>query len=187
MEKTLEKTRMEIYLVKEKNWCELTKGIWAKGGLEQLKKTRLRLPCVYISSSLTNLPLSEAANFKKHLESLGDEVEKYSVASIVPHRDTDPEKHSHICASEVYKVDEFKVSQSGLVIVDATYPSFGAGMEMEIARQHGAVIIILMKQNTQTGRMPLGHPSLIACIEYTDYKDAREKLDFVLKQFLGEK
>jgi len=34
--------------------------------------------------------------------------------------------------------------------------------------------------------MPLGHPSVVASIEYENYADAREKLGKVLSKFLGK-
>ena len=56
-----QETRMEFYLKKEKDWTPLSKGVWAKGGLEALQGIkRLNGPHGYVASSLTNLDPAEA-------------------------------------------------------------------------------------------------------------------------------
>ncbi|MFH1247518.1 MAG: hypothetical protein V1644_04005, partial [Candidatus Micrarchaeota archaeon] len=81
--------------------------------------------------------------------------------------------------------DELKVAHSGFVVAEVTHPSLGAGMELEVAKTYGVPIILLMKNGTNISRMPLGHPNVIASIEYKDHADARLKLGIILKKILG--
>ena len=178
-------TRMEFYLQKEKDWKQLSNGVWLRGGKTELGRTRINSPRAYIASSLTGLKDNEAASFKKHLEGLGDVLEEHGIASVIPHRDTMPETHYGVKASIVYNIDNLKAAHSGFVVADGSHASTGAGMELEIGGGL-APIILLMKKDTKISRMPLGHPSVIASIEYENAADARVKLGKILRLLLGK-
>lgn len=182
-----QQTRMEFYLSKENEWKQLATGIWAWGGKGALLNIRrLNGPHGYVASSLTNLDSTDSEGFKRHLEGIGAVLDEHGIASIVPHRDTDPEKNADVPARIVFEVDERKVSHSGLVVADFTHPSTGGGIEAEVARHHNIPMIVLMRKNTKISRMILGHPSIITSIEYENYTDAQRKLAKVLQIFMGK-
>ena len=49
----------------------------------------------------------------------------------------------------MYEIDRARVSRSGLVIAYAGTPSFGVGIEVEIAREHGIPVILVAERDRE--------------------------------------
>jgi len=132
---------------------------------------------VYISGALTN------ASEKGFYEALGEVVEVAKYTAYIPHKHTDPDKNPDATPKEVYDTDKKVVEESCLVILCANNPSFGTGMEAEIASAAGIPILVLAREDVRVSRMILGAPSVREVVRYETEHEALEVVFKFLEEF----
>jgi nucleoside 2-deoxyribosyltransferase len=135
---------------------------------------------LYISGALTGIPNAESV--KNFYEAIGLLCQDLNFKVYVPHLNTDPIRNPDLTPSYVFKTDKTKVIHADLVIAYLGYPSVGVGMELAYAEERAIPIILLYEKDRQISRFPRGIPTVIAEIQFNDYKDALNQLQQFLEQ-----
>ncbi len=139
------------------------------------KKEKAEMPSkVYISGALTGVNNPEG--LREFYERIADVCRLVGFIPYIPHLVSDPIANPTISDSEVYELDREQVSTSDLVIAYLGIPSFGVGLELEIAREQGVPVIALMEEGAKVSRMATGCPSITAKLRFTSYDDALRQL-----------
>ena len=154
---------------------------------------------VYISGALT--ALADGARTRVFYELLAEIVSDCGLQPYLPHRSTDPIAAPDLDPRSVYDIDRARVARSGLVIAYAGTPSFGVGIEVEIAREHGIPVILVAERDRTVSRILLGSPAVVDIVRFTDLAALRHALgdaiaratkvgaeqapDAVVQRFLG--
>jgi len=154
---------------------------------------------VYISGALT--AITDGARARVFYELLAEIVSARGLHPYLPHRATDPVAAPDLDPRSVYEIDRARVSRSRLVVAYAGAPSFGVGIEVEIAREHGIPVILVAERGRTVSRILLGSPAVVDVIRFTDLAALRQTLgdaiaratkpatdqtpDSVVRRFLG--
>ncbi len=154
---------------------------------------------VYISGALT--ALTDGARTRVFYELLAEIVSDCGLEPYLPHRATDPVAAPDLDPRSVYDIDRARVARAVLVIAYAGTPSFGVGIEVEIAREHGIPVIIVAERDKTISRILLGSPAVMEAVRFTDLAALRHALgdaiarvtktrielapDAVVQRFLG--
>lgn len=131
---------------------------------------------VYISGALT--AIADGARARVFYELLAEIVSECGLRPYLPHRSTDPVAAPELDPRSVYEIDRARVARSGLVIAYAGTPSFGVGIEVEIARERGIPVILVAERDRTVSRILLGSPAVVDVVRFTDLA--------VLRQALGD-
>ncbi len=133
----------------------------------------------YICGPLTEIPKNQQRSVKKFYEEIADVVEKVTEKrAFVPHEHYDPIKHAHFSPSEVDAAERWQVCiQTSILIVVAIAPSWGGGIEVEMAHRSDVPVILLYEKGKRVSRLLKGNPAIKRIIEYENEKDALEKLE----------
>lgn len=75
------------------------------------------------------------------------------------------------------------ITKLNLFIGEVTSPSWGVGMEFQMAQEHGIPCIGLCKNGNEPSSMILGIPCLNQMIFYDDVADALTKLEPILQGY----
>src|SRR5438309_9742744 len=86
----------------------------------------------YISGALT--ALEDAPRTKLFYEVLAEIAEGARLRAYLPHRVTDPVAAASLDPRAVYEIDRGHVTSAVVLIAYAGIPSFGVGIEVELAR-----------------------------------------------------
>jgi hypothetical protein len=154
---------------------------------------------VYISGALT--AIADGARARVFYELLAEIVAECGLRPYLPHRSTDPVAAPELDPRSVYEIDRARVARSGLVIAYAGTPSFGVGIEVEIARERGIPVIIVAERDRTVSRILLGSPAVVDVVRFSDLAALRQALgdaivratkttgeqtpDAVVQRFLG--
>ena len=167
---------------------------------------------IYLACALTHVPenyFEEYANLivniAEHLSSCGHEV-KYALAN------SDPQlaNQEHICKAELcYQWDKDMVLWSDLVIAEASFPSTGMGIELQLADSNETPIVMCFKEDQRNKAEPkkylgvdnidhdlqigdgyislmaLGLPSLKKAIKYSSKLDLINQLEQAGQNLIG--
>lgn len=147
---------------------------WLKWLLRHLHLRRSKPKVAYICGPLTDLPLEVQIETKILYELLGSVCEyELGFRGFVPHEHTDPIKHAHFTAQEVYKRDFEQVSKrTSVLIIVAVAPSWGGGMEVAWAQSANVPIIVMIPAGKKTSRLLRGGPGILNILEYKGTTDA---------------
>ena len=129
---------------------------------------------VYISGALT--ALADGARTRVFYELLAEIVAECGLRPYLPHRSTDPLAAPDLEPSAVYEIDRARVSRSALVIAYAGTPSFGVGIEVEIARERGIPVILVAERDRLVSRILLGSPAVADVVRFSDLAALRRSL-----------
>lgn len=141
----------------------------------------------YICGPLTELSLEEQTSVKLLYQHIADVCEKtLGTRAFVPHEHFDPIKHAAFTPQDVDRAERHQVCDcTSLLIVVAVAPSWGGGIEVEMAREHNLPVIILCEkeklEKRNISRLLRGNPAVREIITYTSEDDALKKLQVVLK------
>lgn len=154
---------------------------------------------VYISGALT--ALADGARTRVFYELLAEIVSDCGLQPYLPQRSTDPIAAPDLDPRSVYDIDRARVACAVLVIAYAGTPSFGVGIEVEIAREHGIPVILVAERDRTVSRILLGSPAVVDIVRFTDLAALRHALgdaiaratkvgaeqasDAVVQRFLG--
>ena len=136
--------------------------------------TAIRLGEAYVSGALTSL--EDGARTRLFYELLAEVVESAGLRAYLPHRVTDPVTASHLDPRAVYDIDRAHVTGSRVVVAYAGIPSFGVGIEVELAREHGIPVILVVERDRTVSRLLLGNPAVVECVRFNDLDGLRRSL-----------
>lgn len=144
---------------------------------------------IYICGPLTELPEERQIEVRKFYEHLADIAEKVKgKRAFVPHEHYDPITHARYTPQEVDAAERKQVCENtSLLLVVAIAPSWGGGIEVEMANQNNIPVIILCEQEKleqrKVSRLLRGNPAVIQIISYSNENDAFSKLEQALRTY----
>lgn len=105
----------------------------------------------YICGPLTELPLHEQDVVKRIYSELADVCERaIGVRAFVPHEHYDPIKHAHFLPYQVDAAERRQVCEYTSVLIVFTFaPSWGGGIEVEMAHRSGVPIFLICERTKQ--------------------------------------
>ncbi len=130
----------------------------------------------YLATALTGLRPEE----RREVFDLSDLIERTCSGSGIslyqPRLATDPVKNAQVQAREVYLTDRERVVTSDLIVALCTQPSYGMGMEIQLASGAGVPILLLFKKGFGLSKMVTGSLGHSHAIDFTDGLDLAERL-----------
>ncbi len=141
----------------------------------------------YICGPLTELPVKVQASVKRFYTRIADVCERaMGVRAFVPHEHFDPVKNAEFTPSDVDKAERKQVcKKTSVLIVAAIAPSWGGGIEVEMAYRSKVPIIILCEKNKldqrKISRLLRGNPGVVKIIPYRSQKEVFFLLDTILQ------
>jgi hypothetical protein len=134
----------------------------------------------YVSGALTSL--EDGARTRLFYELLAEVVGAAGLRAYLPHRVTDPASSTHLDPRAVYDIDRAHVTGSRVVVAYAGIPSFGVGIEVELAREHGIPVILVVERDRTVSRLLLGNPAVIEVVRFADLDGLRRSLVTALER-----
>jgi hypothetical protein len=128
----------------------------------------------YISGALT--ALEDAPRTKLFYEVIAEIAEGAGLRAYLPHRVTDPVAAANIEPRTVYEIDRAHVTAARVVIAYAGIPSFGVGIEVELAREQRVPVIVVAERDRPVSRLLLGNPAVIEMVRFADLDGLRRAL-----------
>ena len=141
---------------------------------ESADKTRVSSGEAYISGALT--ALEDAPRTKLFYEVLAEIAGAAGLRPYLPHRVTDPVASAHLDPRAVYEIDRAHVTSAAVLIAYAGIPSFGVGIEVELAREHSVPVIIVAERDRPISRLLLGNPAVVEVVKFADLDGLRRAL-----------
>ena len=144
-----------------------------------------RLPMVYISGALSDMTEGERERLRKFYEDLATVCERVGFRAYLPHRISDPKQAPDITPEQVDEIDRAAVAQAWLMVMYAGRPSFGPGIELEIANHANTRVIILFEEELlktrRISRLVRGNPAVEREIVFTSFEEACAGLEHALR------
>ena len=145
---------------------------------EARDKIPVALGEAYISGALT--ALDDAPRTKLFYELLAEIAAAAGLRAYLPHRVSDPVVAADLDPRAVYEIDRAHVTGAAVVIAYAGIPSFGVGIEVELAREHGVPVIIVAERDRPISRLLLGNPAVVEVVKFADLEGLRRSLGAAL-------
>jgi len=80
----------------------------------------------------------------------------------------------------VYEIDRAHVTSAAVLIAYAGIPSFGVGIEVELAREHSVPVIVVAERERPISRLLLGNPAVVEVVKFADLDGLRRTLTAAL-------
>ena len=128
----------------------------------------------YISGALT--ALEDGPRTKLFYELLAEIAEAAGLRAYLPHRVTDPVAAAHLDPRSVYEIDRAHVMSAAVLIAYAGIPSFGVGIEVELAREHSVPVVVVAERDRPISRLLLGNPAVVEVVKFADLDGLRHAL-----------
>src|SRR3989454_2171816 len=145
---------------------------------EANERTAVTIGEAYVSGALT--ALDDAPRTKLFYELLAEIAEAANLRAYLPHRVTDPVAQAHLDPRAVYEIDRAHVTGAAVLIAYAGIPSFGVGIEVELAREHGVPVIVVAERDRPISRLLLGNPAVVEVVRFADLDGLRRQLQTAL-------
>jgi len=132
----------------------------------------------YICGPLTELSIEIQESAKSFYVRVADVCKQVmGKRAFVPHERYDPIKHPDFSPAEIDTVERKQVCEkTSLLIVVAIAPSWGGGIEVEMAHRSNVPVLILCKKGKKTSRLLRGNPAVVGIIYYSSFGDALRQL-----------
>ena len=136
----------------------------------------------YVSGPLTELSLEDQGIAKKFYERIADVCQQaLGVRAFVPHEHYDPIKNASFTPQQVDEAERRQVCENtSLLIVAAIAPSWGGGIEVEMAYRSKVPAVVLCEKEKldqrKISRLLRGNPAVKEIIVYENYEEALSKL-----------
>jgi len=146
----------------------------------------------YITGALTELAEDIQAEVKKFYVDIADVcLEVIGVRGFVPHEHFDPIKHRDFTPPQVDASEREQVTKkSSFLIVVAIEPTWGGGIEVEMANNNGVPIILLCPKDKldqrRISRLLRGNPAIHQIITYENFEGALTALREFLPEIVGK-
>ena len=143
----------------------------------------------YICGPLTELPAEVQVAVKKFYKEIADMCkDMLGVRAFVPHEHYDPVVNANFTPKQVNEAERKQICEkTSVLIVVAIAPSWGGGIEVEMAHQSKVPIIILCEREKlkqrKISRLLLGNPGVVKVIPYSSQKQALDSLGKFLQEF----
>src|SRR5882672_3408472 len=147
---------------------------------EAREKTPVAVGEAYISGALT--ALDDAARTKLFYEVLAEIAEAAGLRAYLPHRVSDPVVAAHLDPRAVYEIDRAHVTGAAVVVAYAGIPSFGVGIEVELAREHAVPVVLVVERERTVSRLLLGNPAVVDVVRFADLDGLRRGLTAALER-----
>src|SRR4051794_18128249 len=112
---------------------------------------------IYIACGLTHVPRREFTSYVNFIHELASTLNSRQCQVRYALKDTDPQlaakpfsERARLC----YAWDRELVESAQVIIADATYPSIGIGIELQIAADRGTPIVLCFLKNDGTRAEP---------------------------------
>lgn len=141
----------------------------------------------YFASALTGLTKKqkrEVAALDQKVDEICSSYKSYSIALYRPRMNTDPVENADVPSRDVYEIDREHVATADVLILAAIFPSLGAGMELQLALQSCASVILLKKERQPLSRMVLGCPVRMEIVEYKRLAELPSKMTAAMDRVL---
>ena len=138
------------------------------------RRTETAIGEAYISGALTGL--EDAPRTKLFYEVIAEIADGARLRAYLPHRVTDPVTAANIEPRAVYEIDRAHITGARVVIAYAGIPSFGVGIEVELAREHGVPVILVAERERPVSRLLLGNPAVVEVVRFADLDGLRRAL-----------
>jgi hypothetical protein len=132
----------------------------------------------YISGAVT--ALDDAPRTRLFYEILAEIAGAAGMRAYLPHRVSDPVAAAHLDPRTVYDIDRAHVTSAAVLIAYAGIPSFGVGIEVELAREHAVPVIIVAERDRPISRLLLGNPAVVEVVKFADLDGLRRALSAAL-------
>lgn len=129
---------------------------------------------VYISGALTSV--ADVPRVRLFYELIAEIAAACGLVPYLPHRATDPVIHADRDPRSVYAIDRAHIERSALVIAYAGTPSFGVGIEVEIARERAIPVILVAERDALVSRILVGSPAVAEVVRFGDLATLRTAL-----------
>lgn len=129
---------------------------------------------VYVSGALT--AVEDGAPIRLFYELLAEIVSAAGLRPYLPHRTTDPITAAHLDPRTVYDIDRAHVTGAAVLVGYAGIPSFGVGIEVELAREHGVPVILVVERDRVVSRILLGSPAVVEIVRFAGLDGLRRDL-----------
>lgn len=137
-------------------------------------ETAVRTGEAYVSGALT--ALEEGASMRLFYELLAEVVESVGLRAYLPHRVSDGVAAAHLEPRAVYDIDRAHVTSARVVVAYAGIPSFGVGIEVELAREHAVPVVLVVERDRTISRLLLGNPAVVEVVRFGDLGGLRRGL-----------
>ena len=145
---------------------------------EGTEKATVAVGEAYISGALT--ALDDAPRTKLFYELLAEIAEAAGLRAYLPHRVTDPVAAAHLDPRAVYEIDRAHVTSAAVLVAYAGIPSFGVGIEVELAREHSVPVVVVAERERPISRLLLGNPAVVEVVKFADLDGLRRTLTAAL-------
>lgn len=158
-----------------------------------MKKRNKASKAAYVCGPLTELPAERQESVKRFYERIADLCGRtLGVRAFVPHEHFDPIKNAAATPHEVDEAERRQVCEnSSCLIVVALAPSWGGGIEVEMAHRSGVPVILLCEreklENRKISRLLRGNPGVVHVISYDGERGALMKLAAILRAGVRER
>ena len=145
---------------------------------------------VYLASALTGRTKEEQSIDSIHRNKIVEVVERYDYmglhCKVYDPAITTPPKSDH-SSKDVYIIDQDHTANADLIVFYLNSPSFGIGMEAQIAADASVPRVIIRPYGEATSRMILGvfNPTLFD-IQYKNVEDLEKQLSEAMGDIMGE-
>lgn len=142
----------------------------------------------YICGPLTELPIETHEEVKELYGDIADVCrEVLGIRAFVPHEHFDPIKHRDFTPADVDKAEREQVcDKTSVLIVVAIAPSWGGGIEVEMAYRSNVPVIILCEEvkleQRKISRLLRGNPGIAEVISYSSVEGALSSLADCLRR-----
>ena len=137
-------------------------------------ETAVSIGEAYVSGALT--ALEEGARMRLFYELLAEVVESAGLRAYLPQRVSDPLTAAHLEPRAVYDIDRAHVTAARVVVAYAGIPSFGVGIEVELAREHAVPVVLVVERDRTVSRLLLGNPAVVEVVRFADLDGLRRGL-----------
>lgn len=139
--------------------------------------------CPYVCGALTELPKRRQEELKNFYSKIADVCgEVLGVRAFVPHEHYDPIKNASYTPEDVDRAERRQVCElTNLLIVATIAPSWGGGIEVEMAHRNNVPIILLCQkrkfEQRKISRLLRGSPAVRGIILYRTKEEALRELE----------
>ena len=137
-------------------------------------ETTVRTGEAYVSGALA--ALDDGARMRLFYELLAEVVESVGLRAYLPQRVTDPVVATQLEPRAVYDIDRAHVTSARVVVAYAGIPSFGVGIEVELAREHAVPVVLVVERERSVSRLLLGNPAVVDVVRFADLDGLRRGL-----------
>lgn len=140
----------------------------------------------YYASALTGLDDDQRGAVFGDAEIVREACEGMQTLLYEPADYTDPKRNAKLPAERVYEIDHAQVSRSDFLVLNTRFPSFGAGQELEIAKNQGIPVVLLIPRRVQPSRMVLGTCARLHPVEFSDVNELHRALAITMPQLQND-